>query len=153
MHGVFRQRPSPVSTQGSISYCTENPVRCKCSYCGSTWSHLKHNQCRLTWRGLNLPCGQELGQVQSNQGCAPRRHRSHTWGLSLLDRGLTSMWELGCTFLGRRHHHWAPQFTHIRKCGAKALSLNISRGKSKTVVRFCDHVVVRVQGRAKNLME
>ena len=34
------QKPGRVSTQVSMSYCTENPVRSKCSHCRSTRSHL-----------------------------------------------------------------------------------------------------------------
>ena len=56
------------------------------------------------------------------------------------------MWELGCTFLEEITPglHTSPTLGNR----TKALSLNISTGKTKTVARFCIQVVVRVQGRA-----
>ena len=42
----------------------------------------------------------ELGQVQTSLGLVSQEAQvTHMQGLSLLDRGLTLMWELGCTFL------------------------------------------------------
>ena len=121
-----RQRPGRVSTQVSMSYCTENPVRCKCSHCRRTWSHLNIISVDRTWRGLNLTSRQTLVRFKAAQGCAPRRR---TLGLSSLDRGLTRVWELGCTFLEEiiTGFHTSPTSGN----GTKALSLNISTGKTK----------------------
>ena len=90
------QMPGRVSPQVSMSYCTENPVRCKCSHCRRTRSHLNIISVDRTWRGLNLPRRQTLVRFKAAQGCAPRRH---TLGVSSLDRGLIRVYELGCTFL------------------------------------------------------
>ena len=44
------QRPGRVSPQVSTSYCTENPVRCKCSHRRRTRSHLNVISVDRTWR-------------------------------------------------------------------------------------------------------
>ena len=42
----------------------------------------------------------ELDQVQTSLGLVSQEAQvTHMQGLSSLDRGLTLMWELGCTFL------------------------------------------------------
>ena len=42
----------------------------------------------------------ELGQVQTSLGLVSQEAQvTHMQGLSSLDRGLTLLWELGCTFL------------------------------------------------------
>ena len=147
------QRPGRVSTQVSMSYHTENPGRCKYFHCRSTRSHLNIISVDWTWRGLNLPCRQNLVRFKVAQGCAPRRHRSPcqtlgdcpSRGLSWLDRGLTRTWELGCTLLEEK----IIPGLHISPTSGTERTFAIKRfnRQNKTGANFCGPLMAQILGR------
>ena len=72
-------------------------------------------------------------------------------GLSSLDEGLTLVWELGCTFLEEEiitgstlHPHQETE----RICVIKHFNR-----QNNNITNFCGHVMVRMQGRARNFLE
>ena len=72
-------------------------------------------------------------------------------GLSLLDRGLTLVWELGCTFLKEEiitGLHTSPTSGIERTFAIKHFNR-----QNKTVTNFCGPVMVQILGRAKIFLE
>ena len=94
----------------------------------------------------------ERGQLQSSLGLRSLEAQVTHLGSLTVGQGAHRAWELGCTFLEEEiitGLHTSPTSGN----GTKALSLNVSTEQNKTVTRFCSHVGVRIQGRARNLLD
>ena len=94
----------------------------------------------------------ELGQPQSSLGLCSQEAQVTRLGSLTVGQGLTGVWELGCNFL-EEEIITGLHTSSTSGNRTKALSLNVSTEQNKTATRFCSHVVVRIQGSDRNVLE